>query len=143
MTYGPVDFIALEFESHKLKGEILPALLELVNDKIIRVIDLVIVQKNEDGSYEAYELQQLDSELMSVFDPLDVHVSGLIQEEDIEAIAEDMEGDTTAAILLIENLWAVKFKEAVLRADGQLIDQQRIPLEVVDELLEVFAEAEA
>jgi hypothetical protein len=143
MTYGPVDFIALEFTSHKLKGEILPALLDLVNNKIIRVIDLVIIQKHEDGTHEAFELQQLDAELMSIFDPLEVEISGIIQVEDIEAIAEAMAGDTTAAVLLIENLWAVKFKEAVLRADGQLLAQERIPYEIVDEMLEMFAKAEA
>jgi hypothetical protein len=80
---------------------------------------------------------------MSIFDPLEVEVSGIVQVEDIEAIAEAMAGDTTAAVLLIENLWAVKFKEAVLRADGQLLAQERIPYEVVDEMLEMFAKAEA
>jgi len=142
MTYGPLDFIALEFQSHNLRGEVLPALLDLVNKKVVRVVDLVIIQKKDDGSYEAHELKQADAELLEIFDPLEVDVSGLIQVEDIEAIAEQMDDDTTAALLLIENLWAVRFKEAVLRADGRLIEQIRIPMEEVEEMLAIFDAAE-
>ena len=66
----------------------------------------------------------------------------MIQVEDIEGIAEKMENGTTAAALLFENLWAIKFKETVLRANGRLIDQLRVPHEVVEEVLETFAKAE-
>jgi translation initiation factor IF-2 len=143
MTYGPVDFLALEFESDRLTGEILPALLELVENKIVRVIDLVVVQRDEHGNHEALELQQLDAETLELFNPLKVEISGIIQAEDIDAIAEEMENNTTAALLLFENLWAIKFKEAVLKADGQLLTQERIPYQIVDEVLEVFASAES
>ena len=67
MTYGPIDMLALEFETDQLKGEILPALLELAENKIVRIMDLVIIQKYEDGDYEALELEQLDEELIAVF----------------------------------------------------------------------------
>jgi len=60
MTYGPIDFLALEFKGTEFKGEILPELLELVKNKIVRVVDLIIVQKDEDGKHRAFELQQLD-----------------------------------------------------------------------------------
>jgi hypothetical protein len=141
MSYGPVDFLALEFKNEKLKGEILPALLELVQNKIVRVIDLVIIQKGADGQHEAVELQQLAPDLLGVFDPLNVEVTGIIQVEDIAGIAEKMENNTTAAALLFENLWAVKFKDAVLRADGKVLDQVRIPHETVEEALAIFARA--
>ena len=141
MTYGPIDFLALEFDNLKLKGEIMPALMELVENKIVRVIDLVVVQKDSDGNHEALELQQLAPEVIAIFDPLMVEISGIIQVEDIDAIAEQMENNTTAAVLLFENLWAVKFKDAVLRATGRLLAQERIPYQVVDEALEIFARA--
>jgi hypothetical protein len=143
MTYGPIDMIALEFESDQLKGEILPALLELAERKIVRVMDLVVIQKYEDGSHEALELEQLDDDIIALFDPLDVEVSGIVQVEDIDAIAEGMEDDTTVGILLFENLWAIKFKEAVLNANGRLLIQERIPHEVVEETLEIFAREES
>ena len=142
MTYGPIDMIALEFETDQLKGEILPALLELAENKIVRIMDLIIIQKYEDGDYEALELEQLDEELIAVFDPLDIEISGIIQVEDVEAIAEGLEENTTTALLLFENLWAIKFKEAVLRANGRLLIQERIPHEVVEETLEIFASEE-
>jgi hypothetical protein len=143
MTYGPIDFLALDFKTDQLKGEILPELLELVKNKIVRVIDLVIIQKYADGHHEALEMQQLAPELLALFDPLEVEISGLIQAEDIDNMAEAMENGTNAALLLFENLWAVKFREAVLRANGRLLAHERIPFEVVDEALTIFAEAES
>ena len=142
MTYGPVDFLALEFDNLKLKGEIMPALMELVENKVVRVIDLVVIQKDQAGKHEALELQQLAPEVIAIFDPLMVEISGIVQVEDIDAIAEQMENNTTAALLLFENLWAIKFKEALLRANGRLLAQERIPNEVVEEAMEIFARAE-
>jgi uncharacterized membrane protein len=141
MSYGPVDFLALEFDNLKLKGEIMPALMELVENKIVRVIDLVVVQKDADGKHAALELQQLAPEVIAIFDPLMAEISGIIQVEDIDAIGEQMENGTTAALLLFENLWAIKFKEAVLRANGRLLAQERIPHDVVEEAMEIFSKA--
>lgn len=143
MTYGPIDMIVLEFDTRKLAGEILPTLLDLAEKQIVRVMDLVVIQKYEDGSHNALELQELDPDLMAIFDPLDIEVSGIVQVEDIDAIAEEMEGATTVAVLLFENLWAIQFKEAVLRAEGRLLFQERIPEMVIEETLEIFAQEEA
>ena len=142
MTYGPIDFIALEFQTEQLKGEILPEILDLVQKQIVRVVDLVIVQKYEDGSHEALEMQQLAHDLLAVLDPLEVEISGIIQVEDIANVAAAMENGTTAAILLVENLWVIKFGEAVLRADGKVLMHDRIPFEVVNEVMEIFAKVE-
>jgi hypothetical protein len=143
MTYGPIDFIAIEFKTDQLTGESLPALLELVQKQIIRVIDLVIVVKDHDGNYEVLEIEQLAPDILAIFDPLDVEISGIIQVEDIEVIAEAMEVNTTAALLLVENLWAIKFGDAAFRAGGRLVMFDRIPFEVVNEMMEIFAQAES
>jgi hypothetical protein len=135
--------LALEFHTDQLQGEIVPELLELVRNKIVRLIDLVVVRKYEDGRHEALEMQQLAPDLLSVFDPLGVEISGIIQVEDIEMIAGEMEKGTSAAVLLVENVWAVKFAEAVLRANGRLLLHDRIPFEVVNETLDMFAQAES
>jgi hypothetical protein len=142
MTYGPVDFIALEFRNEQLRGEILPVLLDLAERKIVRVMDLVIVQKFKDGNHQVFELQELDDEIINLFDPLEIEISGIVQVEDIEVIAEGMEINTTVAILLFENLWAIEFKEALINADGRLLIQERIPYEVVEATLEIFAREE-
>jgi len=135
MTYGPIDFIALEFEGNKFKGEILASLLELVEQKIVRVIDLVVIMKDEEGEIMVREVQQLDDQLLEIFDPSEVTASGMITEGDIEMVGEALANNTSAGILLFENLWAVKFKEALIEADGRLLMQERIPHEVVLEAL--------
>ncbi|HJS20138.1 MAG TPA: DUF6325 family protein [Anaerolineales bacterium] len=142
MTYGPIDFVVLEFQNDKLKGEIMPALLDLIENKIVKVIDLVIIQKDKDGKHEAIELQELDSETLAIYDPLNAEISGLIQVEDVDAIAEQMANDTTAAALLFENLWAIKFKEAVLNANGKVLEQVRLSHEDVEEALAKIAGVE-
>ena len=139
MTYGPIDFIALEFKGNQFKGEIMPALLELVSKEIVRVIDLVIVQKDANGKVIMREMQQLDPSVVAIFDPLKAQITGIIQLEDIEMIGEKVEINSTAAIMLFENLWAVKFKEAVLNASGRVVMQERIPNEVVEETMAKFA----
>ena len=81
-------------------------------------------------------------DLLGVFDPLKVEVSGMIQIEDIQRIAEEMECGTNVAVLMFENLWAIKFKDAVLKANGKLLEQVRIPHEDVEASMAVFASAE-
>ena len=143
MSYGPIDFIALEFKTDQLTGESLPALLELVQKQIVRVIDLVIILKDQDGETQVLEIEELGPDMLAIFDPLDVEINGIIQVEDIEVIAAAMENNTTAALLLFENLWAIKFGEAVTRASGRMVMYDRIPFEVVNETLEIFAQAES
>jgi hypothetical protein len=110
--------------------------------KIVKVIDLVIVQKNEDGSHEALEMNQLGPDLIGIFDPLHVEASGFIQVEDIEGPAEVMENGTLAAAMLFENIWAVKFKKAVVRANGKVLEQVRVPHEVVEDAMAKISDAE-
>jgi hypothetical protein len=143
MSYGPIDFIALEFKTDQLTGESLPALLELVQKQIVRVIDLVIIRKDHEGHYQVLEIEELAPDVLAIFDPLEIEISGIIQVEDIELIAGAMEDNTTAALLLIENLWAIKFGEAVTRSSGRMVMFDRIPFQVVNETLEIFAQAEA
>jgi hypothetical protein len=143
MSYGPIDFVALEFKTDQLTGESLPALLELVQQQIVRVIDLVIILKDQDGETQVFEIEELAPDILAVFDPLQFEISGIIQVEDIEVIAAEMEDNTTAALLLVENLWAIKFGEAVTRSSGRMVMYDRIPFEVVNETLEIFAQAEA
>ena len=143
MTYGPVDFIALEFKTDQLTGEGMSALLKLVENKTIRVIDLVIIMKDEAGNHEVLEIEELAHDMLAVFDPLEADISGIIQVEDIEVIAEEMEANTTAALLLYENLWAIEFGEAVTRASGRMLMYDRIPYEVINETMEMIAQAEA
>jgi hypothetical protein len=141
MSYGPVDFLAIEFKGNQFKGEIMPALLDLVNNEIVRVIDLVIVTKDAAGKVTMRELQQVESAVVAMFDPLKAQITGMIQQEDIELIGQKVENNTTAAIMLFENLWSIKFRDAVLNANGRVVMFERIPANVVNETLDNFASA--
>ena len=135
MTLGPIDFIALEFPGNRFKGEILPDLFELVDKEIIRIIDLVIIMKNQDGHVIVRELRELDPAHVAMFNPLKADVNQMITQRDIDMIAGKLADNSTAGIMLIENLWAKKTQQAMLDADGRLVMFERIPHEVVEEAL--------
>jgi flagellar basal body rod protein FlgC len=135
MTYGPVDFLAVKFPGNQFKGEILPALKELVDNKIVRILDLIFIMKDEKGRVAMRELEQPDEDMMVVFDPSKVDTVGMIKLEDLNMVAEQLEFNSSAAVMLFENLWALKFKQALLNAQAELIMQERIPHEVVLETL--------
>ena len=134
MTLGPIDFIALEFPGNRFRGEILPELFELVDKGVIRIIDLVIIMKDQ-GQVVVRELRELDSAHVAMFDPLQVDVSQMITRGDIDAIAELLADNSTAGLMLIENLWAKKTQQAMLDANGRLVMFERIPHDVVEEAL--------
>jgi uncharacterized membrane protein len=135
MTLGPIDFIALEFPGNRFKGEILPDLFELAEKEIIRILDLVMITKDQDGQVTVRELRELDPAHMEMFNPLKAEVNQMITESDIAMIAEQLADNSTAGILLIENLWAKKTKQAMMDANGRLVMFERIPHEVVEEAL--------
>ena len=142
MTYGPVDFVALEFKGNQFKGEIFPELMKLVGDGVVRVIDIIVVKKDADGTVTHQEIQETDKNVLAVFDPLKAEINGMIQVEDIEMIGEKLEPNSTAAVLLFENLWAVNFVKAVENANGRAVMHVRIPHEMVVEAMEKIAAGE-
>jgi hypothetical protein len=135
MTLGPIDFIALMFPGNRFRGEILPDLFELVDKEIIRVIDLVTITKDQDGQVTVRELRELDPAHIEVFNPLKVETSHLITESDIDMVAGQLADNSTAGLLLIENLWAKKTQQAMMDADGRLVMFERIPHDIVEEAL--------
>jgi hypothetical protein len=143
MSHGPIDFIALSFSGNKFKGEILDSLVDLVESETIRIIDLLVVTKDEQGDLLAVEIEQHDPEIFDFFAPLDFETNGMITAEDVEMIGANLENNSTAAMMLFENVWAVKFKEAVLNADGQLLVQGRILPEGIENALAEMAEIDA
>jgi hypothetical protein len=139
MTVGPIDFVALEFSGNRFNGEILANILELVQAGIVRVLDLVLVLKDGEGSVTVRELQELEPDDIRVFDPLEVEVTSMITRDDIDSIAQKLNNNCTAALMLFENLWALKTKQAMIDANGRLLMFERIPHEVVEENLAEMA----
>ncbi len=130
MSLGPVEYIVIGFPGNKFKGDILPALGDLVKNGTIRVMDLAFVSKDADGSVLAFELEDLATEEAEAF-AFEKEVGDLLGEEDLEFFADQLEPNTSAAVLVWENLWARRFTETLLEADGILVDYARIPHEAV------------
>ena len=130
---GPVEYIVVHFAGSRFTGEIAPALADLVDRGLVRVIDLAVVSKDGDGSVSILEIQELSPEVAAAFVKLEGAVSGLLSEADLEAIAEALEPGSTAAALLFEHVWAARFADAVRAANGTLVLAERIPHAVVAE----------
>jgi hypothetical protein len=130
MSLGPVEYIVIGFPGNKFKGDILPALGDLVDNGTIRVMDLAFVSKDADGSVLAFEFEDLATEQAEAF-AFEKEVGDLLGEEDLEFFAEELEPNTSAAVLVWENLWARRFAETVREADGILVGYDRIPHEAV------------
>lgn len=128
---GPVDYLVVGFPGNKFRGEIGPALAELVEDGTIRIIDIAFVGKDADGNAVAMELTELDPDVQDGLDKAGVEVGGLFNEDDLDDAAAGLEPDTSAAVLVWENVWARKVAQAMRDAGGELITFQRIPHEVV------------
>jgi hypothetical protein len=139
---GPVDYMIVAFPGNQFKGEIVPALADLVENGTIRIIDLAFVGKSASGDVVAFELLDLDPEVKNKFDEMGVEVNGLLNEDDLMSTGEKLDPDSSAALLVWENLWARNVAEKLRNAGGILVDYQRIPHEVVQAAREaVLAEA--
>jgi hypothetical protein len=128
---GPVDYAIIAFPGNKFRGEIAPALAELVENETIRIIDVTFVGKNADGEAVAMELTELDPDVQAGLEKLGIEVSGLFNEDDLMAAAEELEPESSAVLLVWENVWARKVAQAMRDAGGILLDFERLPHDVV------------
>jgi hypothetical protein len=140
MSLGPVEYIVVGFPENKFKGDILPALGDLVDNGTIRVMDLAVVKKDADGSVLAFEIEDLAAEEAEAF-AFEKAIGDLINEEDLMRLGEELEPNTSAAVLVWENLWARRFAETVKEAGGILVDYARIPHELVQAAIDYANEA--
>jgi hypothetical protein len=128
---GPVEYMIVAFPGNEFKGEILPALKELVDSDTIRIIDLTFVAKDADGEVAAFEISDLDPDVQAALEELGAEATGLFNEEDLAAAAEELEPNSSAALLVWEDLWAGRLAGAIRDAGGELYDLGRIPHEIV------------
>jgi hypothetical protein len=135
MSYGPIELLVVKFPGNQFKGEIAPALRELVETGTIRVIDIVFVNKDENGVVEAVEINDLDDDDYATFDPVVSDVTGLLSPEDIQQLSEGLDNDSSGALMLFENTWARSFVDSLRNANAELIFNERIPRKVIEEVL--------
>ena len=128
---GPVDYAIVAFPGNRFRGEIAPAIADLVEDGTIRMIDIAFVGKDQDGNTVAMELTELDPDIQEALDKAGIEVGGLFNEDDLMDAAEGLEPNSSAALLVWENVWARKVTQAMRDAGGVLLAFDRIPHEVV------------
>ena len=131
MAYGPAELLVIKFPGNQFKGDILPALADLVESGTIRLIDMLAVIKDGDGSVTYLEASEAfpDGPVTG-----SIGDAELLSSEDVDEIAEELEPNSSAAMLLFEHLWAVTFTQALRDAGGQLIYNERIPAAAVEEV---------
>jgi hypothetical protein len=139
---GPVDYLVVEFPGSNFNGEILPELAALVDSGTVRVLDLVLIKKQEDGSFEGFEFDDIESGSLGELRELERELADLLSEDDIVAVADALDPGSTAALLVYENSWAAPFAAAVRRSGGQLVANGRIPVQALIGALELEIEAE-
>ena len=140
---GPIDVVVIAYPpGAPMTGEAVPHLLKLVDDGIVRVLDAMFVEKAEDGTVSGFEAKDLDDKGVGDFTLLDGASSGLLGEEDIAAAGEAIDPGTAAVAIVYENRWAAPFAAAVRSNGGELVANQRIPVQDVVAVLDA-AEAAA
>ncbi len=143
MAIGPVQYMVVAFPGNKFKGDIAPALGDLVDKGLIRIIDLAFILKDADGNITGGELEDAGSEVFQAFQAIVGDRGHLVSEEDLLHVGEQLEPNSSAALLVWEDLWATELKTALQGAGGVLVDIQRIPADIVDAAVEWDAENRA
>jgi uncharacterized membrane protein len=141
---GPVDYAIIAFPGNKFRGDVAPALADLVDAGTIRLIDVAFVGKSADGEVVAMELTELDPDVQESLDRLGIEVQGLLNEDDLKDAADALEPNSSAALLVWENVWAREVTQALRDAGGVPLAFERIPHEVVQAAREwAFEQAKA
>jgi hypothetical protein len=139
---GPVDYLVVEFPGSNFNGEIIPQLVDLVERGIVRVLDLVLIIKDEAGEFQAVEFADIEDGLLGGLREIEREMANLLTEDDVAAVADALEPGSAAGLLIYENLWAAPLASAVRRSGGQLVAGGRIPVQALLAALTDELEAE-
>ncbi len=135
MGVGPVDVVIIDFPGNKFSGDIAPAIVELVANGTIRLLDLLFVSKDADGVVTTLSIEDLDPTAGPGFMSLEIAYPGALDADDADELSEDLAPNSSALVVAFENAWASKFTDAIRAADAVVIDQIRIPAAVVEDFL--------
>ena len=141
MSVGPIEVIVVEFPGNRFNGKVLPELRRLVDAGTIRIVDGLLMSRGSGDEITILEIDQAlgDPALVALAELFDT-IDALISDEDIEALQETLEPDSSAAILVFEHTWAIPFRDAVVDSGGVLAAAVRIPADVVEDVLTALAE---
>lgn len=135
MSLGPLELLVEKFPGNDFKGEIAPALAELVDNGTIRVLDILFARKEKNGEVIVLEINDLGDDAFNSLVPVVTEASGWLNDEDVQQLTQGLENNSPTALMLFENTWATRFRDAVVNAKGQVILNERIPSAVVEQLI--------
>ena len=139
MDIGPVEYLILGFPDNKFTGQIVPELAKLIDSGLVRIIDLTFISKDAIGDVVVIEHDVVEE--LAAFAGLDAEVGGILTDEDIAYAAQSLEPNSSAALLVWEDTWAGPFAAAVREANGVIIEGARIPREIIEQVVDVLADA--
>jgi hypothetical protein len=131
---GPLEYVVIEFEGNHLTGEIVPELHRLRDLGIVRVVDLLLIQKDAQGNVSARELSDLSEEEAKPYWPIAGEVLDLLSEADVETAAADLPLNSSGAIALLEHTWATHLQETIRNAQGRVLSGGLLPAAEVERL---------
>ena len=134
MVLGPLEYLVVGFEKYRFTGQILAELRAAQEKGIIRVVDLCVIQKDEQGNVTARELSELGGEEATELSPLAGNVMSLLSDEDIQQVAADIPNKSAAGLLLFEHTWAIGLKEAIKHAGAVAVTGGFVSPDALEEL---------
>jgi Family of unknown function (DUF6325) len=134
-SIGPVEYVVIGFPGNRFKGEIVPALAELVDNEVVRILDVAFIKKDGDGNVTMFEYDALDDVLEFGFADIDGEAGGVLNDEDLGLVAETLAADSSAALIVWEYRWAARVAQAIRDAGGRIIAGERVPDEIVEQAL--------
>jgi uncharacterized membrane protein len=132
---GPVEYVVIAFPGNRFKGEIVPAIKELEDNGIVHILDVVFIKKDTDGAVSSFEYDGLDDVLEYGFEDIDGEAGGVLNDEDLQLVAETLEPDSSAALIVWEHRWAARVAKAIRDAGGRIVAGERVPYEIVEQAL--------
>ena len=135
----PLEYALIEFEDAKFSGKIIPELLDLAARGIVRFVDVVFIEKQDDGTTRTLELNDLDPETYEMFVPLGEHVSNFFTNDDLQIAASKLPDKSAAVLFLWENLWVADLRKAIVDAGGRLVERVQIAPEVLEQFEQELA----
>lgn len=139
LEYGPVEFVLVSFAGEEPDAGVVDSIREMVADGDVRVIDALVISREEDGDINAVEID--NAAAVYGLEDADLDLVGLAADEDIASFGEALEPGTSAALLVIELLWAKKFSSRLANSGGYVVASERIPAPVVNEVVQALREA--
>ena len=139
MNIGPVVYLILGFPGNNFTGQIVPELAKLIDSGLVRIIDLTFISKDADGDVAVVEFDAVEE--LAAFAGLDGEVGGILSDADIDYAADSLEPNSSAALLVWEDVWAGPFAAAVRNANGVILEGARIPREIIEQAMGALADA--